>query len=127
MKIKRFEKEGNAQKKSYSFALEVLMLVREIQQNKKEYELSRQLLKSATSIGANLHESIGRQSNKDLLTKLHISYKEAYETKYWICLLTDSNYISERKSEKLLGLNEELLKILGSSIKTLRTKINYKP
>jgi len=117
--------EGVAQKKSYAFALAILKVCTEIQQKRKEYILSKQLIRSGTSIGANLHEALGRQSSKDLLTKLHISYKEAYESKYWIRLMTDMQLISSSKSKELLAKNEELLKIIGTSVKTLRKRLNY--
>jgi len=90
-------------------------------EEKKEYVLSKQLLKSGTSIGANIEEAIGGQSGKDFYAKLTIAYKEARETHYWIRLLTDTNYLSKEENKSLLYDIDELLKIIGSIQKTLRT------
>ena len=84
--------------------------------------MSKQLLRSGTSIGANIEEAIGGQSDKDFFAKLTIAYKEARETHYWIRLLTDTNYISKQENESLLFAVDELLKIIGSIQKTLRSK-----
>ena len=88
--------------------------------DEKEFILSKQLLRSGTSIGANIEEAIGGQSRKDFFAKLTISYKEARESHYWIRLLFDSNYISEEVYKKLLHEVEELLKIIGSIQKSVR-------
>ena len=116
-------KEGNVvQEKSYAFAVRVVKVSKYLVEEKKEYVLSKQLLRSGTSIGANVEEAIGGQSDKDFFAKLTISYKEARETKYWIRLLTDTDYLTHNQSESLLSDIEELLKIIGSILKTLRTK-----
>jgi four helix bundle protein len=78
------------------------------------------LLRSGTSIGANIEEAIGGQSEKDFFAKLTISYKEARETHYWIRILKDTNYLSNEQAERLLKDADELLKIIGSIQKTLR-------
>ena len=75
-------------------------------------------------MGANVEEAIGGQSDKDFLSKISISYKEARESHYWIRLLRDSNYLTKKQAESLLKDNEELLKIMGSIKKTMRMKIN---
>tara|TARA_R110001592_G_scaffold141264_2_gene362673 strand:- start:357 stop:590 length:234 start_codon:yes stop_codon:yes gene_type:complete len=72
-----------------------------LQAEKKEYILSKQLVRSGTSIGANIEEAIGGQSKKDFFAKLTISYKEARETKYWIRLLTDTTYLTKEQTEPL--------------------------
>ena len=87
---------------------------------KKEFVLSKQLLRSGTSIGANIEEAIGGQSSKDFYAKLTIAYKEARETHYWIRLLRDTNYLNKEESENLLEDITEILKIIGSIQKTLR-------
>ena len=116
-------KEGNVvQEKSYAFAVRVVKVSKYLVEEKKEYVLSKQLLRSGTSIGANVEEAIGGQSDKDFFAKLTISYKEARETKCWIRLLTDTDYLTHNQSESLLSDIEELLKIIGSILKTLRTK-----
>lgn len=82
-------------------------------EQKKEYVLSKQLLRSGTSIGANIEEAVGGQTDKDFFAKLTIAYKEARETHYWIRLLTDTGYISEKENESLAQDVNELLKIIG--------------
>ena len=84
--------------------------------------LSKQLLRAGTSIGANVEESIGGQSEKDFFAKLTDRYKEARETHYWIRLLTATDYLTKDKGESLLQDVEELLRIIGSIQKTLRLK-----
>lgn len=116
-------KDGNIiQEKSYAFALRVVKLSRHLTEEKKEYVLSKQLLRSGTSVGANIEEAIGGQSEKDFFAKLTISYKEARESKYWLRLLRDSNYLTPAQAHSLLTDIEEILKITGSILKTLRNK-----
>lgn len=107
-------------KKSYAFAVRIINVYKQIATEKKEFVLTKQLLRSGTSIGANAEEAVGGQSRKDFHAKLCIAYKEARETLYWIRLLTDTEYIDKQLSESLLFDNEELLKIIGSIIKTIR-------
>lgn len=106
--------------KSYAFAVKIVKVYKYLCDEKREYVLSKQLLRSGTSIGANIEEAIGGQSRKDFYAKLTISYKEARETHYWIRLITDTNYLEPEKSKELLGDCEELLKIIGSIQKTIR-------
>lgn len=108
--------------KSYEFALTAVKLCFSIQKDKKEYILSKQLLRSGTSIGANMEEAIGGQSNKDFLHKVSIAYKEARESHYWIRLMGDSGLIENIEKEELLEKVDELLRILGSIQKTIRNK-----
>jgi len=84
------------------------------------FVLSKQLLRSGTSIGANIEEAIGGQSRKDFYAKLTISYKEARESNYWIRLLKDTDFLTEEESRSLLTDIEEILKIIGSIQKTIR-------
>ncbi|MBK8599933.1 MAG: four helix bundle protein [Flavobacterium sp.] len=115
-------KENVIQIKSYAFAVKIVTIYKHLCENKKEYVLSKQLLRSGTSIGANVEEAIGGQSEKDFFAKLTIAYKEARETHYWVRLLTDTEFISKEESESLLFDVDELLKIIGSIQKTLRNK-----
>lgn len=115
-------KENIIQIKSYAFAIKIVKLYQHLCEEKKEYVLSKQLLRSGTSIGANIEEAIGGQSDKDFFAKLTIAYKEARETHYWIRLLTDTNYISKEESQNLLNEVDELLRIIGSIQKTLKNK-----
>jgi len=108
------KKDNVVQRKSYDFALKIVKLYQYLCKEKKEYILSKQLLRSGTSIGANIEEAIGGQSRKDFYAKLTISYKEARESHYWIRLLRDSGYIDEAKSTSLLADAEELIKIISS-------------
>ena len=114
-------KKGNViQKKSFAFAVRIVKLYKYLCEDKKEFILSKQLLRSGTSIGANVEEAIGGQSEKDFFAKLTISYKEARETHYWLRLLKATDYLSEQESQSLLSDAEELLKIIGSIQKTIR-------
>ena len=115
-------KENIIQTKSYEFALKIVKLHRVLVENKKEFVLSKQLLRCGTSIGANIEEAIGGQSEKDFYAKLTISYKEARETKYWIRLLKDSEYLDKEIANDFLNDVEELLRIIGSIQKTLKSK-----
>ena len=89
------------QVKSYAFAVRVVRLYQHLSANKREYVLSRQLLRSGTSIGANVEEGIGGQSRADFVSKLAIAYKEARETAYWLRLLRDTDYLSETEFESI--------------------------
>lgn len=113
-------KDNIIQIKSYAFANKIVKLYQHLCEEKKEYVLSKQLLRSGKSIGANVEEAIGGQSNKDFFAKSTIAYKEARETHYWIRLLTDTNYISKEENQSLLNDVEELLRIIGSIQKTLK-------
>lgn len=116
-------KDGNVvQEKSYAFAVRIVNVYRHLAEEKREFVLSKQLLRSGTSIGANVEEAIGGQSDKDFFAKLSISYKEARESHYWIRLLTDTSYLTQKQAESLIQDIEELLKIIGSILKTLRNK-----
>jgi four helix bundle protein len=106
--------------KSYKFALRIVGLYKYLE--KKESVLSKQILRSGTSVGANIEEAIGAQSRRDFLSKISIAYKEIRETKYWIRLLADSNYIDKKIKISMLDDCEELLKITGKIISTLKTK-----
>jgi four helix bundle protein len=96
---------------TYQFDIQIINLSKELN-SKKEFVLSRQILKSGTSIGANVEEAIGGISKKDFRAKMSISYKEARETHYWLRLLRDTDYISKDKFDNLRSLLDEILKIL---------------
>ncbi|MGK0427479.1 MAG: four helix bundle protein [Ulvibacter sp.] len=96
---------------TYQFDIQIINLRKELN-SKKEFVLSRQILKSGTSIGANVEEAIGGISKKDFRAKMSISYKEARETHYWLRLLRDTDYISKDKFDNLRSLLDEILKIL---------------
>lgn len=94
--------ENVVQIKSYDFALRIVKVYKYLSQDKKEFVLSKQLLRSGTSVGANIEEAIGGQSKADFFAKLTIAYKEARESKYWIRLLRDSDYLTIEQSDVLL-------------------------
>lgn len=104
--------------KSKKFAIKTINLYKIITKEKKEYIISRQFLKSATSIGANIREAKFAESKKDFISKMSISLKETSETLYWIELLTESSYITSPQSKDLMQDCLELLKILQSTVKT---------
>lgn len=113
-------KENIILTKTYDFAVKIVLLSQEIRQVKREYSLADQILRSGTSVGANLEEAIGGQSSKDFFAKLTISYKEARETKFWLRLLKDTNIINLETQQPLLKDIEEILRIIGSIQKTHR-------
>lgn len=116
-------KNNNAlQQKSYAFAIRTVRAYQFLTSEKKEYVLSKQFLRSGTSIGANVEEAIGGQSDKDFYAKLNIVYKEARETRFWIRLLKDTDYFDTPQAESLLNDCEEILKITGTIIKTLKNR-----
>ncbi len=117
-------KENIIQKKSYDFALKIVGIYQNLVKNNKEFVLSKQLLRSGTSIGANIEEAIGAQSRKDFYSKLSIAYKEARETKYWVRILCDSDMLSTNEAGLLLNDLEEILKIIGKIQKTVKDGFN---
>ncbi|MGB6035747.1 MAG: four helix bundle protein [Cryomorphaceae bacterium] len=114
-------KNNVLQDKSYQFALKALEIGYSLIA-KKEFILSKQLIRSGTSIGANIEEGIGAHTEKDFHYKLNIAYKEARETKYWLRLLRDSKQIEESVARNCIEDIEELLRILGSILITLQKK-----
>ena len=107
--------------KSYNFALRIVKLSQYLIQ-KKEFVLSKQVLRSGTSIGANVEEAIGGQSRKDFLSKMSIAYKEARETDYWLRLLKDSNFLAENHFCSIYQDLEEIIKILTKIQKTTKIR-----
>jgi four helix bundle protein len=108
--------------KSYRFALRIIKLSRWLRNNHKEFELSRQLLRSGTAVGALIHEAEFAQSRADFINKLQVALKEANETKYWLMLLRDSGYLSDKMYDSIQPDIDELLKLLVTSVKSLRDK-----
>ncbi|MCK0160839.1 four helix bundle protein [Allomuricauda sp. F6463D] len=106
--------------KSYDFALQTVSLYKHIVASKKEFVLSKQMLRSGTSIGANISEANGAISTADFSAKISIAYKESLEVKYWLSLLTDSDYIPKSKSATLISKADELSKIMFSILKTTK-------
>ena len=113
---------GILEDKAYSFALRIIKAYKYLT-DKNEYVLSKQLLRSGTSIGANCREATYAQSKFDFINKLSIALKEVNESIYWIELLHDSNYISEESFESIHTDGVEILKLLISIIKTSKSNI----
>jgi len=108
--------ENAIQEKSFQFALDIIELYKKIIRS-REYVLSRQLLKSGTSIGANVEEALGAQSRKDFISKLSISLKEARETRYWLLLFKKSAIVNIEITKHLANI-DEILRLLTKIIKT---------
>ena len=106
--------------KSLDFAIRIVRLYKHICETNDEYVLSKQLLKSGTSIGANVREAIGGQSKEDFIAKMHIALKEAYETEYWLELLYHTDYLTEKAYESIFNDCRELTNILASILKTMK-------
>lgn len=113
-------KENIILEKSYKFAVRIIRLYLFLKNEKKEYELGKQILRSGTSIGSNIEEAIGGLSRRDFSAKLGIAYKEAGETKYWLCLLNETKFINSKMFKSLAEDCEEILKIIGSILITLK-------
>jgi len=111
------------QEKSFEFAVKIVKLSKFLCEEKKEFVLSKQMLRSGTSIGANIEESIGGQSDKDFLAKFSISYKETRETIYWLKLLIATNYLDKEQTNTILQNAEEICKILAKIILTTKQKL----
>ena len=110
------------QDKSRAFAIEVINCYKFLVEEQHEYVLSKQLLRSGTSIGANARESKNAQSKSDFLNKLSIALKEADETDYWLDLLHATDYLDDAMYDALADDCNEIIKILTSIIKTLKDK-----
>ncbi|MCL2305116.1 MAG: four helix bundle protein [Planctomycetaceae bacterium] len=109
--------------KSFAFAVRIVNASRYLNDSKREFVLSKQLIRSGTSVGANIEEAMGAQSDADFVSKLSIARKEARETHYWIRLLEATNFFSESESRSLLNDVDEILKILTSIILTAKSKL----
>ncbi len=107
--------------KSYSFAIRVVNLGRHLQSNQKEFILSKQIIRSGTAIGALLREAEFGQSKADFISKMYISLKEANETDYWLNLLFDTGLIEEIPYNSIKADCKEIIAMLVSSIKTLKS------
>ena len=110
--------------KSRTFAIRIIKLYTFLRKEKHEYVLSKQLLRSGTSIGANINEALCGISKKDFLAKIYISYKEAAECKYWLDLLHATEYLTENEFISINNDCDELLRILSSITKTTKKSLN---
>ncbi len=107
-------KSGNViQIKTFAFAIRIVNAYKYLKDEKHEFILSKQMLRSATSVGANVEEAIGAQSKADFISKFSIAYKEARETLYWLRLLFATEYLSKEMSDSLIYDAEEICRIIG--------------
>ena len=112
--------ESIIEQKSFDFSVRIVKLYKYLNIQKRESVISKQLLRSGTSIGANVSEAEQAQSRADFISKLSIALKEAKETKYWLRLLSSTGYLNEKQSDSILKDCTELEKILVSIIKTAK-------
>ncbi len=117
-------KYNSVKDKSFKFALRIVKLYKYLIEKKKEYVLSKQILRSGTAIGALVEEAIQAESKADFIHKLSISNKEANETNYWLRLLKEAEFIEEKHYISINTDLTELLKLLTSIIKTSKMNIN---
>ena len=106
------------QEKSFRFAVRIVKLCRYLQSDHKEFVLSKQLLRSGTSIGANISESQQAQSRPDFINKLNIALKEACETNYWLRLLRETDFLTDEAFQSIITDCRELERLLTAIIKT---------
>lgn len=108
--------------KSYKFALRVVKLFQFLSVEKKEYVLSKQILRSGTSIGANIEEAYQGESKADFIHKLAIANKEAFETHYWLRLFRDSSILEIKIAESIMADCDEIQRMLVAAIKTAKSR-----
>lgn len=118
------EKEKTVKYKSKRFAVRIVNLYKYLCENKQEYVLSKQILRSGTSIGANVAESECAISNKDFLSKIYIALKECNETAYWLDLLFETGYMEENEYQSIIADCEEIRKMLSATTKTLNSTLH---
>ena len=115
-------KDSIVQSKSFDFAVAIILMCQKLVDEKHEFFLTKQLIRSSTSIGANIREGRRAQSSADYVAKMSISLKDAEESRYWLELLTASNYIDAEQSSELLNVCDEIIRMLASIVKTMREK-----
>ena len=120
------KKENRILNISKAFAIRIIRLFQYLQNEKKEFVLSKQPLRAGTSIGANVRESVHAQSPEDFVHKLNISLKESYETEYWIELLYETGYLNEQQFQSIMSDNKEITATLVKIIKTSKARNNAK-
>ena len=119
-------KESLIRDRSYQFALRVVSLYRVLIEQKKEFVLSKQMVRAGTSIGANVEEATAGQSRADFVSKMSIASKEVRECSYWLRLLKDAGYLTEGEVHPILEESVALTRILTSIVKSTREKSNVK-
>jgi len=109
--------------KSYKFALRIVSLYKLLTTERKEFVLSKQMLRGGTSVGAMIREAEHAQSRADFLNKMNIALKEINETEYWLMLLKDSSYLNEIEFKSIHKDCDEIIRLLVSTVKTLKTSL----
>lgn len=117
-------KENIIKSKSFNFAIRIVKLYQFLREEKKEYVLSKQLLRSGTSVGAMIREAEHSESKNDFIHKLSIAQKEINETIYWLELMKCTDYLTEKQFESINDDAVEIIKLITSIIKTTKTTIN---
>ena len=107
--------------KSKAFALRIIRLYQYLCDNKREFIMSKQILRSGTSVGENVKEGVSAQSKADFYAKMYIAYKEANETEYWLELLYESGYIDAKAFRSIYSDCKEIIKILAAITKNQKT------
>ena len=115
--------DNTIENKSFEFAVRIVKLYKYLRESKKEYVLSKQLLRSGTSIGANVSEAERGQTKADFYAKMSIALKEANETQYWLKLLWKTGYLGDTEYNDIIKDSEEITKILVSITKTTRNAL----
>lgn len=118
-------KESVVHQKSYAFAVRIVRLSQYLCNEKREFVLAKQILRSGTSIGANVEEASGGQSKRDFLSKMSIAYKEARETVYWLRLLKDIDYLTQAEFDSIHADADELCRILSKIQTSTKQNIRY--
>lgn len=118
------EKESPLREKSFAFALRITLFCKKLMYEKKEYVLSKQLLRSGTSIGASIEEAQDAESKKDFISKLSISLKESKESRYWLRLIGAAHFVAKSETEELIEDVNEIISILTVSIKTAKRNLS---
>ena len=113
----KMREENQVSEKSKKFAIRIINLAKYLNEEKKEFVLSKQIIRSGTSIGANIKESVYAQSKSDFHSKLKIALKEAAETEYWLELLNETGYIESHHFESIYSDCKEIIKLLTSICK----------
>ena len=123
-------KNNIIKEKSFDFAIRIVKLVKLLREDKKEFLITKQLVRSATSIGACIRESEYAESDNDFIHKLHIALKETNETEYWLDLLYATQHLTEKEHKSIINDCKEILKLLISIVKTkkenIKTSMNNK-
>ena len=117
--------EGVLRDKSKGFAIRIVKLYRYLCEERKEFILSKQLLRSGTSIGANIAEANCAVSKKDFFAKMYIAFKECAESKYWLELLYETEYLTQTEYQSMLRDCVELYRLFSSVTKTMRSEGNF--